>query len=95
MIKQIVEYVRICFVCQRVRIHRHKSYDFLESISFGGEESFTMMTMDFIIDLPSAKDSYMGKTSDFILMFVNKFIKFATYVATIKILNAKELIDLL
>ena len=32
IIKQIVEYVRIYFVCQRVHIHHHKSYDFLKSI---------------------------------------------------------------
>ena len=95
MIKQIVEYVRICFVCQRVRIHHHKSYDFLKSIFFDDEKPFTTMTMNFIINLPFAKNPYMKKTNDFILMFVNKFIKFATYVATIKTLNTKKLIDLL
>ena len=95
MIKQIVEYVHICFVCQRVRIHHHKSYDSLKSILFDDEKSFIMMTMNFIINLSFAKNSYMKKTNDFILMFVNKFIKFTTYVITIKIINAKKLIDLL
>ena len=95
MIKQIVEYVRICFVCQRVHIHHHKSYDSLKSIFFDDEKSFTMMTMDFIIDLSSAKNSYTKKTNDFILMFINKFIKFTTYVATVKTLNTEKLTDLL
>ena len=95
MIKQIVEYVHIFFVCQRVCIHHHKSYDFLKSISFDDEKSFIMMIMDFIINLSFAKNSYTKKTNDSILMFVNKFIKFTTYVATIKILNAEKLIDLL
>ena len=95
MIKQIVEYVRICFVCQRVRIHRHKSYDFLKSISFDDEKPFTIITMNFIINLPSAKDPYTKKTNNSILIFINKFIKFTTYVATVKTLNAEKLIDLL
>ena len=95
IIKQIVEYVCICFVYQRMHIHHHKFYDFLKSIFFDDEKSFTMMTMNFIINLSSAKDSYTKKTNDFILMFINKFIKFTTYVATIKTLNAKRLTDLL
>ena len=95
MIKQIAEYVRICFVCQHMHIHHHKSYNFLKSISFDDEKSFIMIIINFIINLPFTKNSYMKKTNDFILIFINKFIKLTTYVATIKILNTKKLIDLL
>ena len=95
MIKQIVEYVHICFVCQRVCIHHYTFYDFLKSIFFDDEELLIMITMNFIIDLPFTKNSYTEKTNDFILMLINKFIKFTIYVATIKTLNAKKLIDLL
>ena len=93
--KQNVEYVRIYFVCLRIRIYHHKFNDFLKSIFFNNEESFTMMTMNLIIDLSFVKNSYMKKTNDFILMLINKFIKFAIYVATFKIWNAKKLINLL
>ena len=95
MIKQIVDYICIYFVYQRVRIHHHKFYDFLKSIFFDDEKSFIMMTMGFIINLPSVKNLYMKKTNDLILILINKFIKFTTYVVTIKILNAENLIDLL
>ena len=78
-----------------MRIHHHKFYDFLKSILFDNKKSFIMITMNFIINLPFAKDLYTKKTNDFILIFVNKFIKFTTYIATIKTLNAEKLTDLL
>ena len=95
MKKNIEEYCKFCSVCQRVRVHHHKSYDNLFSITSDSVESFTTVTLDFITDMPLARNLYTRKTYDSILIFVDKLIKHAIYIACNKILNAKSLADLL
>ena len=41
------------------------------------------------------KDFYIDKTSDAILMLINKLIKYAIYILTIKDFNAKGLVDVI
>ena len=95
MIKDIAEYVRTCPDCQRVRVHHHKPYDSLVAISPGDVEPFHTVIMDFITDMPPAKDPYTGKTSDAILVLVDKLTKHATYIAITKDLNAEGLANIL
>jgi len=57
--------------------------------------SFHMMIMNFITDMSSAKNSYIEKTSNAILIIINKLIKHVIYISMIKDLNIKELADLL
>ena len=90
MLFKIDEYVRICFDCQRVRVHHHKSYDEFNFISSSDEDSFHIMIINFIIDMSSARNSYIDKINDVILILMNKLTKHATYIATIKNLNAKN-----
>ena len=93
--KDIEEYCKSCPVCQRVRVHHHKPYGNLSSIAPGGVEPFTTVTLDFITDMPPARDPYTGKTYDSILVLVDKLTKHATYIACNKTLDAKGLADLL
>jgi len=51
--------------------------------------------MNFITDMSSAKNSYIEKTSDVILIIIDKLIKHAIYISTIKDLNVEELANLL
>ena len=95
MIKKIADYVRICPDCQRMRVHRHKPYDDMVAISPDEEQSFDTVIMNFITDMPSARDSYTKKTSDSILILINKLTKYATYIAITKTLNAIGLANLL
>ena len=95
MIDDIVEYVRNCSNCQRVRVHHHKSYEDLTLISLDDVDSFHTMIMNFIIDMSFARDSYIEKINDAILVLINKLIKYATYIATIKDLNVERLADLM
>ena len=95
MLSEIDEYVRICLDCQRMRVHYYKSYEKLKSIPSGSERSFHTVTLDFITDMSSARNSYIEKISDAILVIVDKLIKYATYIATIKNLTALELEELL
>jgi len=95
MLKEMTKYVRICSDCQRVQVHHHKLYEKLTSISSESVNSFYMMIMNFITDMLSAKNSYIEKTSDAILIMINKLIKHAIYISTIKDLNVKRLANLL
>ncbi len=64
-------------------------------ISSKSINSFHTMIMNFITDMLSAKNSYIEKTSDVILIIINKLIKHAIYISTIKDLNIKRLVNLL
>ena len=95
MKKNIEKYYKFCSVCQKVRIHHHKLYDNLFFIVSNDVESFTTITFDFITDMPPARNLYTKKTYDSILIFVDKLIKHAIYIACNKTLNAKNFADLL
>ncbi len=95
MLKKMTKYVCICLDCQRVRVHHHKLYEKLTFISSEDVNSFYMMIMNFITDMSSAKNLYIEKTSDAILIMIDKLIKHAIYVSMIKDLKIKRLANLL
>jgi len=76
-------------------VHHHKFYEKLMFISSENVNSFHMMIMNFIINMLSAKNSYIEKTSDAILIIIDKLIKYIIYISTIKDLNIKKLANLL
>ena len=90
MLFEIDEYVRICFDCQRVRVHHHKLYNKFNFISLNDEDSFHIIIMNFIINMSLARNLYIDKINDAILILMNKLTKHAMYIATIKNLNAKN-----
>ena len=95
MLKEMMKYVCICSDCQQVQVHHHKFYEELMFIFSKNVNSFYMMIMNFIINIFSAKNLYIEKTSDIILVIINKLIKHIIYISTIKNLNIKKLADLL
>ncbi len=95
MLKKMMKYVCICSNCQRVQMHHHKFYEKLTSISSESMNSFHMMIMNFIINMFSAKNSYIEKTSNVYLIIINKLIKHVIYISMIKDLNVKRLVNLL
>lgn len=95
MVAKITKYVRNCPECQRVQVHHHKPYGKLASIPPGGMDPFDTVIMDFITDLPPARDPYTNKTSDAILVLVDKLTKHAMYIATTKDLDAEGLADII
>ncbi len=95
MLKEMMKYVCICSNCQRVQVHHHKLYEKLTSISSENVNLFHMMIMNFIINMLSAKNSYIEKTSNTILIMINKLIKHIIYISTIKDLSIKKLANLL
>ncbi len=95
MLKKMMKYVYICLDCQWMQMHHHKLYEKLTSISSESVDSFYMMIMNFIINMFFAKNSYIEKTSDAILIMINKLIKHVIYILTIKDLNIERLANLL
>ena len=95
MLKEMMKYVCICSDCQWVQVHHHKFYEKLTFILSESVNSFHMMIMNFITDMLSAKNLYIEKTSDVILIMINKLIKHAIYISMIKDLNVKKLANLL
>jgi len=78
-----------------MQVHHHKLYEKLMSISSESVNSFHTMIMNFITDMLFAKNSYIEKTSDAILIMIDKLIKHAIYISTIKDLNVERLVNLL
>jgi len=76
-------------------MHHYKLYEKLMFISSESMNSFHMMIMNFIIDMLSAKNLYIEKTSDVILIIINKLIKHIIYISMIKDLNVERLANLL
>jgi hypothetical protein len=76
-------------------VHHYKLYSELTLIPLGGTTPFYTVTIDFIIDIPPARDAYTGKTCNIILVLVNKLTKYVTYIATIKDLTADSLADVI
>jgi len=77
------------------RIYYYKLYKELSSISFKNSQLFKTITINFIIDILFAINLYIEKINNAILVLINKLIKHATYIATIKELNIKSFAKLL
>ena len=94
MFKNIVEYCKICSICKKMRIYYYKFYKNLFLISLNSVESFIVI-FDFIINMLFARNFYIKKTYNVILILMNKFIKYTTYININKTLNAKDFADLI
>ena len=95
MLFEINEYVCIYFDCQRVRIYHYKSYNKFNFILSNDKNSFRTIIVNFITDISSMRNLYIDKINDVILILMNKLTKYATYIITIKNLNAKNFAKLL
>ena len=78
MLFEIKKYARICFDCQRVRVHHDKSYKKFNFISSNDKNSFHTMIMNFIIDMSLTRNLYINKTCNAISMLINKLTKHVT-----------------
>ena len=56
---------------------------------------FYTIIINFIIDLLSTRDLYINKTSDTILILIDKLIKYVIYIVIIKDLKIDRLINII
>ena len=81
--KQIRSYVKICDICQRIKIHRYKFFEKFKSLSISNT-FWKKIIMNFIIDLLFNKRRDIVYDSIFVIM--NRCIKMIKYIfVTIKI----------
>ena len=78
-----------------MRIHYYKSYKELFSISLNNVISFYIVTLNFITNMLSARDLYIKKTCDVILIIIDKIIKHVTYIIITINLKVDKFIDIL
>ena len=76
-------------------MHYHKFYEKLFLILSKNYELFTIVTLDFITNLSLAKNFYIKKINDSILILINKLIKYTIYVAIIKNFNVENFVNLI
>lgn len=70
-------------------------YKKLSLISFKDLQFFESIIIDFVTNILFAKHLYIKKTSNTILILINKLIKYATYIAITKELNIRNFAKLL
>ena len=78
-----------------MRIHYYKFYNELISILLNNVNLFHIIILNFIINLLFAKNLYINKTYDFILILINKLIKHVTYITIIKDLKINKFINII
>ena len=78
-----------------MRVYYYKLYENLFLILLNDVKFFIIVIFDFITNMLFAKNLYIEKTYNVILILINKFIKYVTYININKILNAKNFADLI
>ena len=78
-----------------MRVYYYKFYNELILILTNNVNSFYIIILNFIINILFIKDLYINKTCDIILILINKFIKYITYIIIIKNLKVNKFINIL
>ena len=78
-----------------MRVYYYKSYKKLFSISSNNVTLFHIVILNFITNMSFAKELYIKKTCDDILILINKIIKYAAYVAITMNLKVDKFINIL
>ena len=78
-----------------MRVYYYKFYNKLILISLNNINLFYIIILNFIINLLFARNLYIEKICDFILILINKLIKYITYITIIKDLKINEFINII
>ena len=90
--KQVREYCKSCQICQRVKAPRHRPYGEMNALPVP-VDIMEHLSYDFIIGLPPSRDRH-GNACDAILVILDRFSKYAFYIATTMRLTAEQLAEL-
>ena len=78
-----------------MRVYYYKLYRKLILISLNNVNLFYIITINFIIDISSTRNSYINKTYNIILVLINKLTKYIIYIIIIKNLIVEEFINII
>jgi len=85
----VAEFLRNCLTCARTKARLHRPYGLLAALPVP-TRPWQDITLDFITGLPPSVDPRSGKTCNAALVIVDKFSKYALYVATHKKLTTSS-----
>ena len=92
--RDVKDYVNTCAICQRTKARTHRPYGLLQALPVPSRP-WQEISMDFVTGLPPAVDPLTRKVTDSILVIVDRFTKYALYIAAPKQLTASGLAELL
>ena len=78
-----------------MRVYYYKFYSELILILTNNVNLFYIIILNFIINILFMRNLYINKTYDIILILINKFTKYVTYIIIIKNLKANKFINIL
>ena len=78
-----------------MRIHYYKFYNELILILLNNVNLFYIMILNYIINLLFIKNLCINKICDFILILINKLIKYVTYIIIIKDLKIDKFVNII
>jgi len=90
LLKNMKNYVKICNVCQHIKISHYKFYNEL-ALFFISQRIWNFIVMNFIMNLFSL--SWQSWTYDIILVIINCYIKMTRYFSTTFNIDASELTE--
>ena len=88
MQKEVIEYVRVCPVCQRNRKPTHKAYGELQSLPVP-KDIWTSISMDFITGLPTT-----ARGNNSIMVVVDRMSKMVHLLPTVQTASAPQIAQL-
>ena len=91
MRRQIVETIRKCDICVKIKHNQHKFYESLKNSSTS-DRAWKSIALDFIIKLLKFKEKITKAIYDFILIIVNRLIKYNYFLSYKEESTAKDLI---
>ena len=86
-------YVQYCFTYARTKSRRYRPYGELVSLPVPSQP-WADISIDFVTGLPTSIDPRTNKAYDTILVVVDRFTKYALYIATRKTLTASVFANL-
>ncbi len=90
MRKQIENIIRKCNVCIYMKYNQHKLYELLKSFSMLNH-AWKSIALNFIIKLSKSKEKVMKIMYNFILIIINKLIKYKYFLSYKKVTFTKDL----
>ena len=78
-----------------MRVYYYKFYNKLILILLNNVNSFYIIILNSIINLLFARNLYIEKICDFILILINKLIKYIIYIIIIKNLKINKFINII
>src|SRR5450759_3860774 len=88
--KDVIDHVKGCDTCVRIKHDKHKSYRLLQSPKTPNE-AWESVVLDWIVKLPKSREPFTGVEYDSILIIVDRLTKYTYLVSYKEASNAEDL----